>query len=145
VQWIKARTMRRLGCAVLGATLAACSGISFEDQNKVEGTYTLRSILGAPLPYALGDGQSAIITSGVLTLEGDGDWSEVLSYTIPENGQLVSKVSSDGGRWVLRNPNVELLASSGGAYYGTYSNLNGPKLELARPVPRQQSLYVYTR
>ena len=137
--------MRRLGYLVVCGMLAACGGISFEDQNKVEGTYTLRSILGAPLPYALGDGQSAIITSGVLMLEGDGDWSEVLNYTIPENGQIVSKVSSDGGRWLLRNPNVELITSSGGSYFGRYSNLNGPKLELARPVPRQQSLYVYTR
>ena len=137
--------MRRLGYLVVCGLLAACGTISFEDQNKVEGTYTLRSILGAPLPYALGDGQSSIITSGVLTLEGDGDWSEVLNYTIPENGQIVAKVSTDAGRWVLRNPNVELIASSGGSYFGHYSNLNGPKLELARPVPRQQSLYVYTR
>ena len=67
--------------------LAACSGISFDNERKVEGTYTLRSVNKQPPPLTLDDRDVLLaVTSGVLTLKPNGEWSEVLTGTITENG-----------------------------------------------------------
>src|SRR6185503_18170796 len=92
---------------VLFASLlvAACGGISFENQNAAEGTYTLRSVQGQSLPLALDDRPVPFtVTSGVLTLASNGDWSEVLTGTTTENGQVVPKQLTEAGRWTLRTP-----------------------------------------
>ena len=103
--------------------LAACSGISFENQSAVEGTYTLSSVRGLSLPVELDDRPVPFtVTSGVLTLGSNGDWSEVLTGTALENGQSVSRQLTESGRWTLRNPNVEIVRADGAiAYSGSFS------------------------
>ena len=127
--------------------LVACSGISFDNQNAVEGTYTLRSVQGEPLPLALDDRPVPFtVTSGVLTLASNGDWSEVLTGSTTENGQAVPKQLTEGGRWTLRNPYVEIVRADGPlAYSGSFSVLSGPKLDLARPRFSTTRQYVYAR
>jgi len=127
--------------------LAACSGISFENQDAVEGTYTLSSVRGLPLPVALDDRTIPFtVTSGVLTLGSNGDWSEVLTGTATENGQSVSKQLSETGRWTLRNPYVEIVRADGAlAYSGSFSVIMAPKLELMRPAFSTTRYYVYSR
>jgi hypothetical protein len=138
----------RIRVSVLAIVLlTACGGISFENQNAVDGTYTLRSVQGQPLPLALDDRLAPFtVTSGVLTLASNGDWSEVLTGTITENGQTVPKQLTEGGRWTLRNPYVELRRGDGPvAYSGSYSILIEPKLDLARPAFSSTRHYVYVR
>ena len=134
---------------VLLATLllAACSGISFENQNAVDGTYTLSSVRGLPLPVELDDRPAPFtVTSGVLSLASNGDWSEVLTGTTTEGGQVVSKQLTEGGRWTLQSPYVELMRADGvRAYSGSFSVITAPKLELMRPAFSTTRHYVYTR
>jgi hypothetical protein len=40
---------------VAAITLAGCGGITFDDDNAVEGTYTLRAVNFRALPYAPND------------------------------------------------------------------------------------------
>lgn len=127
--------------------LAACRGISFENQDAVEGTYTLRSVQSQPLPYALPDRTMPFtVTSGVLTLASNGDWSEVLTGTTTDNGQTVPKQLTEGGRYTLRSSYLEMVRSDGAlAYSGSYSVVSGPKLELVRLRTSGTGLYTYAR
>jgi hypothetical protein len=139
--------MRMIGLSIVALLLAACSGISFENVNTPEGTYTLRSVNGQPLPVTLDDRAVALtVSGGVLTLAASGEWSEVLTGTTIENGQTVSRQLSETGRWTLRNPYVELTRTDAAlAYAGSFSVISGPKLELQRPVRQPYPVYVYAR
>jgi len=127
--------------------LAACRGITFDNQNQIVGTYTLRSVNGLPLPRALDDRTvQFILTRGELTLAAGGKWSEVLIGNGTENGQAVLNQVIETGQWTLRNSHVEILRFDGGlAYSGEFSVLSGPKLELQRPVRSTFVRYVYAR
>jgi hypothetical protein len=130
---------------VASVTLLGC-GITFQNDDQVDGIYTLRSIEGRALPALLSTGPEQLtITSGVLTLEGDGDWSEVLSYTMVENGQVVPKRLDDGGRWTLRSRAVSLLGVGGSVLDGSFSSFSGPKLDLVRYLAGRQVPVVYAR
>ena len=91
--------------------VVGCGGITFQNGDEVAGTYTLRSVAGRALPALLSTGPEQLtITSGALTLEGAGDWSEVVNYTVVESGQVVPKTLTAGERWTLRSrvdPSVE--------------------------------------
>jgi hypothetical protein len=131
---------------VLVIALPGCGGITFENDDQVEGSYTLRSIAGRALPALMSSGPEQLtVTSGELTLEGDGDWSEVLSYSTVENGQGVLKTSIGTGRWTLRSRNVELIRADGAVISGVFSSFSGPKLELMRNISGTQTLAVYAR
>ena len=127
--------------------LAACSGISFDNERKVEGTYTLRSVNKQPPPLTLDDRDVLLaVTSGVLTLKPNGEWSEVLTGTITENGQSVPKVLTDGGQSTSSRslPRVDLTRSDGRVVFsGSFWPYDGGVLELRR-VDRQ-TLDVYQR
>ena len=127
--------------------LAACRGISFENEDAVEGMYSLRSVQSQPLPVPLADRTVAFtVTSGVLTLAPSGLWTEVLSGTTTENGQTVPKTLMEGGRYTLRNSNVEMMRSDSAlAYSGSFSVSSGPKLELVRLPQSGTGLYTYAR
>jgi len=127
--------------------LAACKGISFENQDAVDGTYTLSSVRGLPLPADLDDRPMPFtVTSGVLSLSSNGDWSEVLTGTTTESGQVVAKQLVEGGRWTLQDPYVELVRADGvRAYFGSFSVISGPKLDLMRPTFSSTRSYVYAR
>ena len=77
---------------LLLVVLFGCGGITFQNDDEVAGSYTLRSVAGRALPSLLSTGPEQLtITSGSLTLEGDGDWSEVVNYSVVESGQVVPK------------------------------------------------------
>jgi hypothetical protein len=138
----------RIRVALFAAVfLGGCSGISFENQDAVDGTYSLRSVQGQSLPLALDDRSMPFtVTSGVLSLASNGDWSEVLTGTTTENGQVVQKQLTEGGRWTLRNPYVEIRRADGAvAYSGSFSVFSEPKLDLARPAFSSTRHYVYVR
>ena len=116
---------------LLLVVLFGCGGITFQNDDEVAGSYTLRSVAGRALPSLLSTGPEQLtITSGSLTLEGDGDWSEVMNYSVVESGQVVPKTLVAGGRWTLRSRDVELLGPDGVGFGGVFSSISGPKLEL---------------
>jgi hypothetical protein len=139
--------VRSLVVVAVSSLLAACSGISYNDQNKVEGTYTLRSVNGQPLPLLLDDRTVQFtVTRGELTLAANGEWFEALSGTGAQNGQAVAIDVIETGRWTRRSSHVEMIRFDGALdYSGEYSILSGPKLELQRPVRSTFARYVYTR
>ena len=132
---------------LVALVLLGCGGITLQNDDEVEGTYTLRSVAGRALPALLSTGPEQLtITSGVLTLEGDGDWSEVMNYTVVESGQSVLRTLIASGRWTLRSRTVELLGPEGmGIGGGAFSSISGPKLELFRYLGGTQVLTVYAR
>ncbi len=132
---------------ILVAGLLGCGGITFENDDQVDGTYTLRSVAVRPVPALMSTGPERLtIMSGELTLEGDGDWSEVLKYTTVEGGQAVAKATIETGRWTLRNRNVELVRADGGTTMsGVFSSSTGPRLDLMRYIGGDQALAVYAR
>lgn len=131
---------------LVALALLGCGGITFQNDDEVEGTYTMRSVAGRALPALLSTGPEQLtITSGVLTLEGDGDWSEVVNYTVVESGQSVLKTLIASGRWTLRSRTVELLGPEGVGMSGSFSSISGPKLELFRYLGGTQVLTVYAR
>ena len=126
--------------------VVGCGGITFQNGDEVAGTYTLRSVAGRALPALLSTGPEQLtITSGALTLEGAGDWSEVVNYTVVESGQVVPKTLTAGGRWTLRSRDVELLGPDGVGFGGVFSSISGPKLELYRFLGGTQVLAIYAR
>ena len=139
--------MPRRVMMVVALFVVACRGISFANDADVGGAYTLRTVNGQALPVALGDRTVALnVSSGVLTLTPDGDWSEQLTGTTSENGQTVARSITETGRWSMRAPYLELIRADGAvAYSGAFSSSFGPKLELQRIAFGRAVLYVYAR
>jgi hypothetical protein len=142
------RGSRRMRVATAGLVLlSACGNISHDNGNAVEGTYTLFRAHDSPLPTALDDRIGAFtVQSGVLTLQSTGEWSEVLTGTTTDNGQTVPKQLTEGGRWTIRQLEVELVRDDGAlSYFGTFSVAGGDALDLLRPAFASTRHYVYVR
>jgi hypothetical protein len=107
------RTVSAFALAVVVATLAACGS----DKNTstgpsdVTGTYTLVSVDGSPLPYAVPNNpeHAIVVQSATLTLGSDH------SYTVTGTG------TSDGGdsQQVLADAGTYSVGSSSGSASGT--------------------------
>ena len=117
--------MRKLLAILALATLAACSDSSTNpNSDAIEGTYSLRTINGSPLPFIFQDGTSSItLKTDVITIASNGSWTEQLTYTETSNGQSSNGTGGDGGTWVRAGNAVNLnsnLGTSGWAF--TYNN-----------------------
>lgn len=82
--------MKRLFALVALATLAACSS-STEPKNptaaSIAGTWQLRTMGGAPLPFLLQSGSTRVnITKGTLNITDGGSWSETVELSVSVNG-----------------------------------------------------------
>lgn len=139
--------MRLRSALAASMLLTSCSQISFDNQDAVDGTYVLRRVRNSNPPVLLDDRTVAFtVASGVLTLGAKGEWSEVLTGTVTENGQTVPRQLTESGSWTLRRPYVELVRTDGAtAYVGEFSVISGPKLDLQRPMFSKSTLYVYAR
>jgi hypothetical protein len=72
--------MRRIAMAALAISLAGCSTLdSLGPSGSVEGTYSLVLLNGSRLPYTFSNGVTLV--SDVLTLYGDGTYSDYSQYT----------------------------------------------------------------
>jgi hypothetical protein len=118
--------IRRLVALLALATLGACgdSGTG-PNSTQLEGTYSLRSINGSPLPYTVQSGVNSItLTSDVITIASNGTWTETLLYRQTINGVTANGAEADGGTWVRAGNDVTLDSnqSQGTAYSGTLSS-----------------------
>src|SRR5215212_10307686 len=94
--------MRRLFAALAFVALAACGSDSSTNPNNdtVEGSYSLRTVNGQPLPYTVqANGNTLVLTSDVMTIAAGGSWTEVTSYRLTSGGQTTDEVDADSGTW----------------------------------------------
>ena len=118
--------MRRLFPVLALAMAVACGGDKSTNPNSdsIEGTYSLRTVNGSPLPFTFQSGTTSVtLTSDVITVAGNGSWTESIGYRQTANGQTTTGTDTDGGSWVRAGSSVTLNSSFGtGGYAGTYGN-----------------------
>jgi hypothetical protein len=122
----------RRSAALVAASLslvlvAGCGGDSSTNPNNdaIEGTYSLKSINGLPLPFTIQSGTTSItLTKDVLTVASNGSWTESISYSQTVNGQTSTGTDDDGGSWTRAGSSVNFFSNvtNTTAYAGTYSN-----------------------
>lgn len=118
--------MRKLLAVLAFTTFAACGGDSIANPNSdsIEGTFSLRTVNGSPLPYTFQSGTNSFtLTSDVLTVASNGSWTESIAYRQTINGQTSTGTDADGGSWTRAGGSVNFRSSVSGstAYNGTYS------------------------
>ena len=119
--------VRRFVLLLALATLGACGSDSSTNPNAdaIEGTYSLRTVNGAALPFTILSGANGLVlTSDVITITSNGTWSEAIQYRETFNGQTTTETDTDGGTWVRAGGSVTLQSNVTGdvAYSGAYAN-----------------------
>ena len=117
--------MRRLIALLALATVAACgSDTSTNPANdKVEGSYSLRTVNGQPLPFTVqANGVTAVITSDVMTIAEGGSWTEVTAYRKSANGQTTNEVDADSGTWTRVGDTMTFNSNLVGTFQGSYAH-----------------------
>ena len=100
--------------ALLSASLTACATDSLGPTGSVAGTYSLRRINGATLPYSFSNGQ--VLVSDDLTLNSDGTFVDVSRY---DSGTT----TSDQGFYTNDNGALSFDSSETGlTYQGSVTN-----------------------
>lgn len=125
--------MRQVVALLVLGTLLGCSAGTLVDANSSTGSYLLKFVGGAPLPYFIGDGPPrTTLTRGSLTVTTSGTWSESRSYEQTENGQSATVTQTDAGNWFRSGAAGIVLVSVSGAeaYSGAFTGL---ELRLKRP------------
>ena len=82
----------------------------------VTGTYTLRSINGAPLPYTIsgsGTNKTEIVSESITLFRGDTYARERITR-ITVNGQASSDTTTEGGSYSLFGTSISMRASGTG-------------------------------
>ena len=123
---------KRTGALTLGLALAAtlavaCSDSSTDPNGSPDGSYTLQSVNGVPLPVAVfetevdGITYSEVVTSGEITLSG-GTYSGSLAFESRENGTVVdSDVDTFSGSYTVSGNTVILDDGDGEEIVGTFT------------------------
>ena len=119
--------LRRLVLLLTLATLGACGSDSSTSPTAdgIEGTYSLRTVNGLTLPFTIQSGPNSLtLESDVITIAGNGSWTESIAYRQTINGQTSNGTEADGGAWVRAGTSVTLQSSVNGgtAYSGSYGN-----------------------
>ena len=120
------QTSRFLLAAAL-CVLAACGSDSGTNPNNaaIDGTYTLRTVNGSPLPFTIQSGTTSLtLTKDVITVGSNGSWTESMNYSQTVNGQTSTGTIADGGTWTRAGNAVEFDSQVSGtvAYSGTFAN-----------------------
>ena len=117
--------MRRLFAVLALVTLAACGSDTSTNPNNesVEGTYSLYTVNGQPLPYTVqGNGVTIVLTSDVLTVKSDGSWNETITYRqTVSGGATTNEADADAGSWTRVANTITFESSAVGAFEGTYA------------------------
>jgi hypothetical protein len=116
--------MRRFVALLAFAALAACGGDSSTSPGVVTGTYTLRSVNGAPLPFTVIQigADKYEITSDVIILSEGGTFSESTNDRTTQNGVVTTSTITDGGTYSLTGTAISLVSAQSGTISGSVSN-----------------------
>jgi len=103
-------------------SLVACGGDSTAPQPSISGTYNLRTVNGANLPYTAYQSttEKIEIIADVITASG-GSFTEFTTYRVTVNGQVGNETGSDAGSYVTTGTNVSFSLNSGSTGTGTIS------------------------
>jgi hypothetical protein len=121
------RSSAMIAAVLTLASAVACGGDGGTDpgSDAIEGTYSLKTHGGVPLPITIGDGTTTYtLASDVITIVRDGSWSEAFTQTATTNGQTTSSTDVQGGTWARAGSSVTLYSSVANdtAHAGTYRN-----------------------
>ncbi|MEP7065620.1 MAG: hypothetical protein ABI889_06270 [Gemmatimonadota bacterium] len=122
-----ARFMRAMMAAASVAMLAACGSDSTGPKNAgVQGTYTLLSVNGSPLPYTVPNtGEDVrIVQDATITLGADSTYA--VHATGTENGSA-STIVTDAGHYTVSGNQVTFTSTmiSGAHYTANYATTPG--------------------
>ena len=108
------RFMRRsLMLAAAALSLSACNSDLLSGINgSVQGTYSLRTINGVPLPYTFSTGTT--LTNETLTLSSDGSFTDYAQYNSGQSSQFYGYYTENGG-------SIQFTLSTGGSFQGSVS------------------------
>ena len=101
----------------------ACGGDSTGPNDSVAGSYSLRTINGANLPFIIAQtGQDKIeLTADVLTLTDGGAFTQITTIRTTINGQASTSSISDAGFYTRNGTAISATFNSGGTATGTIS------------------------
>lgn len=104
--------MRKILTALAALLVIACGDSTGPDTSHV-GTYTLLSVDGEALPVSFTDGFATIVlTSGHVTLNADGTFADVLSYTVTEGTDSYSDTETYSGTYTRSGSNITFNVTS---------------------------------
>ena len=91
--------MRIIGMAIIGGLVLGCSDST--SPAVINGTYTLRTLRGDPLPAVVQEGTDYAfkITAGSITLNGDLTFSDSYSYWEYDHGTVLTGTVPCTGTW----------------------------------------------
>ena len=118
----------RLTAVLLVAGVAAggmwACGDESTSPSSIAGTYNLLTIDGLNLPVTViqVDVGTVEVMSGFERLNTDGTFSESLTLRTTEDGQVSTKVATDGGSWTQSGPAIAFTyGGSGDTFTGSVS------------------------
>jgi hypothetical protein len=118
--------MRKILMALAMAAAVGCgSDSSTGTSGSVQGTYTLRSVNGATLPYTFfTTGTTKVeITDDVIVLSSAGTWTETGTTRTTNGGTVSTQTSTDAGTYTTNGTAISLRSNDGSTVSGT--NING--------------------
>jgi hypothetical protein len=108
--------MRRASVAFLATLCIGCLGGGIVGSSTVTGVYTLRSVNGSPLPFAISTtqtGKTEILDDAITLYEGF-TFAELAHTRITTGGQVTEQAVNTTGSYSLMGNSVFLVGSSGG-------------------------------
>ena len=100
--WATMRFVRVAVFASLALPIGACGGSdsTSPSQVTVTGTWAMQTFNGSTLPYAISSGDTTLtITADVLTIQSNGSYSDMTSFTATIAGSTQSASSTEVGTW----------------------------------------------
>jgi hypothetical protein len=113
--------MRRLISVLLAVGLVACGGDSTSPAPSIAGTWSLKTVNGAALPYViLASGTTKIeLVSDVFTITANdassGAFTQLTTIRSTQNGQVTSQSIPDAGTYTLNGTAVTFRFNSDGS------------------------------
>ena len=127
--------MRKVSIAlVVSLSLSlACSDGGVVGSSTVNGTYTLRTVNGSPLPYTMpgGGAVKTEILSDAITLFQGGTFSRARDSRITENGQTTSRYETETGSYSLFGTSITLNSIATGK--ATLATINANTMTIVEP------------
>ncbi len=109
--------MRKFLIALIVASSVACSSGAVTGSSTITGTYRLRSINGAVLPYttSTSGGATTEIVDDQITFDQSSTYSESGHTRTTANSQVTVSTNSQSGSYTLQGNAISLAAANGGS------------------------------
>lgn len=121
------RVLARFMAATVIAVAAACGGGDgnggITEVASVAGTYSLKTVNGAPLPFVFLDesGYKLEITASGYTLSSAGTFSVTATFRETENGVVTTATETSTGTYSVNGSTVTFIDTDGETLAGTIS------------------------